>query len=67
MTKVTEGATAPIVYPGAPEATSFDEPGAGNVALVWFSRHGRRPRIERERVARWTWRQETVQSMLQGY
>jgi hypothetical protein len=26
-------------------------------------RHGRRPRIQRERVARWTWRQETVHSL----
>jgi DNA repair exonuclease SbcCD nuclease subunit len=43
------------VYPGAPEPTSFDEPGAGNVALVALFRHGRRPRIDAEPVAFWRW------------
>jgi DNA repair exonuclease SbcCD nuclease subunit len=54
--EIPEGAVAPIVYPSAPEPTSFTEHDAGYVALVWFMRHGRRPRIQRERVARWTWR-----------
>ena len=61
--EIPEGAVAPIVYPSAPEPTSFTEHDAGYVALVWFMRHGRRPRIQRERVARWTWRQETVHSL----
>lgn len=50
----------PTVYPGAPEATTFDEPDAGHVALVFFARKGRRALVRRQRVAQWTWRQETV-------
>jgi DNA repair exonuclease SbcCD nuclease subunit len=60
-----EGATAPIVYPGAPEPTKFGEEGAGNVALVCFTQHGTRPRVWPERVSRWTWRQEVVRSVAQ--
>jgi DNA repair exonuclease SbcCD nuclease subunit len=54
---VTESSPVPTVYPGAPEPTNFDEPGAGSVALVLLFRHGsRRPRIERsERVGFWQW------------
>ncbi len=52
---VTASLPVPTVYPGAPEATSFDEPGAGNVALVALFRHGRRPRVDAERVAFWRW------------
>lgn len=63
--EIPEGAVAPIVYPSTPEATSFKEQDAGYVALVWFKRPGMRPRIQRERVARWTWREETVRSMAQ--
>ncbi len=41
---VTESLPVPTVYPGAPEPTNFDEPGAGCVALVALFRHGsRRP------------------------
>jgi DNA repair exonuclease SbcCD nuclease subunit len=61
--QIPEGAVAPIVYPSAPEPTSFKEQDAGYVALVWFKRHGTAPRIQRERVARWTWRDVTVRSM----
>jgi DNA repair exonuclease SbcCD nuclease subunit len=61
--EIPKGSVAPIVYPSAPEPTSFNEQDAGYVALVWFTRHGRRPQIQRERVARWTWRQVTVCSM----
>jgi DNA repair exonuclease SbcCD nuclease subunit len=61
--EIPEGALAPIVYPSTPEPTSFKEQDPGYVALVWFTRHGNRPRIVRERVARWTWREETVCSM----
>jgi DNA repair exonuclease SbcCD nuclease subunit len=61
--EIPEGAVAPIVYPSAPEPTSFKEHDAGYVALVLFTRHGRRPQIKRERVARWTWRDVAVRSM----
>ena len=52
---VTESLQVPTVYPGAPEATNFDEPQSGNVVLVALFRHGIRPRIEVERVAFWRW------------
>ena len=52
---VTANLPVPTVYPGAPEPTGFDEPGAGNVALVALFRHGRRPRIDAEPVAFWRW------------
>jgi DNA repair exonuclease SbcCD nuclease subunit len=52
---VTGDLPVPTVYPGAPEATSFDEPGAGYVALVALFRHGMRPRVESERVGFWRW------------
>jgi DNA repair exonuclease SbcCD nuclease subunit len=52
---VTPNLPVPTVYPGTPEPTSFDEPGAGNVALVGLFRHGRRPRIDPEPVAFWHW------------
>jgi DNA repair exonuclease SbcCD nuclease subunit len=61
--EIPEGALAPTVYPSAPEPTRFGERDAGNVALVSFRRHGERPRIRKERVARWTWREEVVRSM----
>jgi DNA repair exonuclease SbcCD nuclease subunit len=54
---VSENSPVPTVYPGAPEPTNFDEPGAGSTALVMLFRHGsRRPRVERsERVGFWQW------------
>jgi DNA repair exonuclease SbcCD nuclease subunit len=52
---VTATLPVPTVYPGTPEPTNFDEPGAGSVALVALFRHGLRPRVERERVASWRW------------
>ena len=54
---------APIVYPSAPEPTRFGESKAGYVAIVTFRRRGTRPRIQQERVARWTWRDVTVHSL----
>jgi DNA repair exonuclease SbcCD nuclease subunit len=63
--EIPKGAVAPLVYPSAPEPTSFKERDAGYVALVWFTRHGQRPRIEKERVARWTWLDKTVSSMVE--
>lgn len=50
-----DGSSVPTVYPGAPEPTNFDEPGAGCVALVALFRHGLRPRVEKEPVAFWRW------------
>jgi DNA repair exonuclease SbcCD nuclease subunit len=52
---VTATSSVPTVYPGAPEPTSFDEPGAGSVALVALFRHGLRPRVHAEPVAFWRW------------
>jgi DNA repair exonuclease SbcCD nuclease subunit len=53
----------PVVYPGAPEATSFDEVDPGNVVLVSFSRARGRPLLRKVPVARWRWRQETIRSL----
>lgn len=55
--------SAPTVYPSAPEQTTFGESDTGNVALVFFLRHGRSARIRRERVAQWTWRVETAEDI----
>lgn len=52
----------PTVYPGAPEPTAFDEKDAGNVALVAINRR-RRVTVQPERVAAWTWEEQTVRSM----
>lgn len=58
--EVNGSSPAPIVYPSAPEPTRFGESDAGFVAVVTFRRRGTRPRIQRERVARWTWRNVSV-------
>lgn len=63
--EVHPDAVAPTVYPGAPEATSFKEQGAGSVALVFLTRSGRRPQVQAERVGRWTWRQVTCTDLAQ--
>ena len=52
---VTDTSPVPTIYPGAPEPTSFDEPGAGSVAVVALFRHGSRPRVVAEPVAFWRW------------
>jgi DNA repair exonuclease SbcCD nuclease subunit len=52
---VTENASVPTVYPGAPEATNFDEPRAGSVAVVALFRPGLRPRVHAEPVGFWRW------------
>lgn len=59
---VPPGAVPPVVYPGAPEATSFGEPGAGNVVLV-FASLSRRVRVEAKPVAQWHWEERTVKSL----
>jgi len=50
----------PVVYPGAPEPTAFDEIDSGHVVLVCFSRTRGRPLLRKLPVARWRWREETV-------
>jgi len=52
---VTSHLPVPTVYPGAPEPMSFDEPGAGSVALVALFRHGSRARVDAEPVGFWRW------------
>jgi DNA repair exonuclease SbcCD nuclease subunit len=52
---VTPKLPVPTVYPGTPEPASFDEPGAGKVAVVALFRHGFRPRVEEAPVASWSW------------
>jgi DNA repair exonuclease SbcCD nuclease subunit len=59
---VPPDARPPVVYPGAPEATSFGEPDAGNVVAVFVNR-SRRVMFRPERVAYWTWTERTVQSL----
>jgi DNA repair exonuclease SbcCD nuclease subunit len=52
----------PTIYPGAPEATAFDEKSAGSVAAVFVSRT-RRVTVRQERVAHWTWEEHNVGSI----
>jgi len=52
---VTQALTVPTVYPGAPEPTTFDDAGAGRVAIVALFRRGLRPRVDPESVAFWRW------------
>jgi DNA repair exonuclease SbcCD nuclease subunit len=59
---VPPDARPPVVYPGAPESTSFDEPDSGNVAVV-FVTHSRKATVRRERVAYWTWAERTVRTL----
>jgi DNA repair exonuclease SbcCD nuclease subunit len=49
----------PTIYPGAPEATAFDEKDPGSVAVVLINRQ-RRATVRPERVARWTWEERLV-------
>jgi 3',5'-cyclic AMP phosphodiesterase CpdA len=55
--------TCPIVYPGAPEATSFGEKETGFAALVFFPHHGRPPVIQKQPVSRWQWRDVACRSV----
>jgi len=52
----------PTIYPGAPEATAFDERDAGSVAVVFFNRQ-RVATVRQERVAHWTWEERTITSL----
>ena len=60
--EVPPGGRPPVVYSGAPEATTFDEPGAGNVVIVFVSRD-RRVRFRAEPVGAWTWADRTARSL----
>jgi DNA repair exonuclease SbcCD nuclease subunit len=57
--------SAPAVYPGAPEATTFGETDAGFAAIVLFPRAGRPPIIQKHPVSRWHWRTEQCTSLAQ--
>lgn len=63
--EIPAGAVAPIVYPGAPEPTSFSDVEAGHVVIATLRRPGARPTIHRQPVSRWQWRDETVTSLSQ--
>lgn len=57
-------ADPPVVYPGAPEPTAFDEIDPGNVVLVCFSRTRGRPLLRKLPVARWRWREEVIRDLV---
>lgn len=59
---VPPDAKPPVVYPGAPEATTFGEPDAGYVAVV-FVTHSRKVLLRKEPVAYWGWEDHTVRSL----
>lgn len=52
----------PMIYPGAPEPTAFDERDAGFVAVVFINRQ-RLSKVRQERVARWTWEELSVKNI----
>jgi DNA repair exonuclease SbcCD nuclease subunit len=52
----------PTVYPGAPEATAFDEKDPGSIAVVLINGQ-RRAQVRKERVAHWTWEEQSVGSI----
>lgn len=52
----------PMIYPGTPEPTAFDERDPGKVAVVFFNRR-RRADVHGEKVSRWTWEERTVSSL----
>jgi DNA repair exonuclease SbcCD nuclease subunit len=59
---VPPDARPPVVYPGAPEATTFGERDTGQVVAVFVSR-SRRVTFRPERVAYWSWNERTVRSL----
>lgn len=62
--EVQTGPLHPTLYPSAPEPTRFGEDDSGFVAVVYFPRaRGVRLRVEKQRVARWTWRSVTCRSL----
>ncbi|MCG8419572.1 MAG: DNA repair exonuclease [Proteobacteria bacterium] len=61
--RVSPDAHVPVVYPGAPEATAFDESDAGHVVVVFFRRGRRRPHIKPIRVGRWQWEEHVCRDL----
>jgi DNA repair exonuclease SbcCD nuclease subunit len=60
---VADDGTPPMVYPSAPEPTTFGEKDAGFAALVLFRRRPRGPTVRQEAIARWKWSRETCRSL----
>ena len=60
--EVPPGGKPPVVYPGAPEATTFGEPGAGGVVAVFVSR-ARKVTLRQHRVAAWMWEERVVRTL----
>jgi DNA repair exonuclease SbcCD nuclease subunit len=52
----------PMVYPGTPEQTAFDERDAGHVAVVLINRQ-RRATVEKVRVGHWTWEEHEIRDL----
>jgi DNA repair exonuclease SbcCD nuclease subunit len=61
--KVDTGTNVPVVYPGAPEQTKFDEALAGQVALVFFRKPPSPPIITAEVVGHYRWLDTTCHSV----
>jgi DNA repair exonuclease SbcCD nuclease subunit len=53
----------PVVYPGTPEPTAFDEIDPGHVVLICFTRTRGRPLLRKLPVAHWRWRDETIHDL----
>jgi len=52
----------PTIYPGAPEATAFDEKDPGCVAVVFINRQ-RVATVRQELVAHWIWEERTITTL----
>lgn len=54
--------TCPTVYPGTPEADTFQRTEVGTAVVVFFTRQGT-PTIQTEKVGRWRWREVCCRSV----
>lgn len=54
--------TCPAVYPGTPEADTFQKTDVGLAVVVFFTRQGL-PTIQTEKVGRWRWRDVCCRSV----
>ena len=54
--------TCPSVYPGTPEADTFQKTDVGVAVVVFFTRQGL-PSIQTEKVGRWLWREVCCRSV----
>lgn len=54
--------TCPAVYPGTPEADTFQKTNVGVAVVVFFTRQGL-PSIQTEKVGRWLWREVCCRSV----